>query len=79
MPSIAVSGMIEGGLSAWQAAGLPTASMGELSLEELVALEPSDKTVILDVREPMEWEIGHVPGATLIALGDLRREMDYAA
>lgn len=74
--SLTVKGLVSGGMSAWQAAGLPTASMGELSLDDLVALKPSESSVILDVREPMEWEVGHVPGATLIRLGDLRREMD---
>jgi rhodanese-related sulfurtransferase len=28
---------------------------------------------ILDVREPNEWAEGHLPGATLIPLGDLGR------
>jgi rhodanese-related sulfurtransferase len=26
---------------------------------------------VLDVREPSEWEAGHIPGATLIPLGQL--------
>jgi rhodanese-related sulfurtransferase len=26
---------------------------------------------VLDVREPDEWEAGHIPGATLIPLGEL--------
>jgi rhodanese-related sulfurtransferase len=29
--------------------------------------------VVLDVREPSEWAEGHVPGATLIPLGELAR------
>ena len=29
--------------------------------------------VVLDVREPAEWAEGHVPGATLIPLGELAR------
>lgn len=73
--AFSVSGMVAGGINAWQAAGLPTTAMGEHSLDELTALEPSNSIVILDVREPMEWEIGHVPGAMLISLGQLRQEM----
>jgi hydroxyacylglutathione hydrolase len=33
--------------------------------------EPRAGSLVLDVREPIEWEMGHVPGACLIALGDL--------
>jgi rhodanese-related sulfurtransferase len=29
--------------------------------------------VLLDVREPDEWEAGHAPGATWIPLGELER------
>jgi rhodanese-related sulfurtransferase len=29
--------------------------------------------VVLDVREPAEWAEGHIPGATLIPLGELAR------
>jgi len=31
---------------------------------------------ILDVREPEEWEEGHIPGATLIPLGELEGRVD---
>jgi rhodanese-related sulfurtransferase len=30
---------------------------------------------MLDVREPAEWERGHIPGATLIPLGQLRQRL----
>jgi len=38
--------------------------------------------VLLDVREPVEWEIGHVDGALHVPLGELTRrvaELDPAA
>jgi rhodanese-related sulfurtransferase len=31
--------------------------------------------VVLDVREPAEWAEGHIPGATLIPLGELARRV----
>lgn len=31
---------------------------------------------VLDVREPHEWDIAHLEGATMIPLGDLPREVD---
>ena len=35
-----------------------------------------DGAFILDVREPNEWEAGHIPGATLIPLGELESRLD---
>ncbi len=73
--SFPLLGIIEGGRSAWQAAGLPEDSFDEVSVGELGALTPSNDLVVLDVREPMEWETGHVPGAMLIPLGNLRQHI----
>ncbi len=36
---------------------------------------PSD-LVVLDVREPHEWEAGHIAGATHVPLGDLPGRAD---
>ena len=33
--------------------------------------DPGGETIVLDVREPLEWETGFVPGAVLIPLGEL--------
>jgi rhodanese-related sulfurtransferase len=54
--------------------GAPSKTAGALPLEVSVAeaermREAGD--LILDVREPAEWAAGHIPGATLISLGDL--------
>ena len=39
---------------------------------QTIATEISEgKLTVLDVREPIEWEMGHVPEATLISLGEL--------
>src|SRR3569833_1698479 len=32
-------------------------------------LENNNSITIIDVREPWEWELGHIPGARLIPLG----------
>jgi len=41
-----------------------------VSVEEAAALR-EEGAFILDVREPSEWEQGHIEGATLIPLGQL--------
>ena len=40
-------------------------------LPTVVATEVPDGVTILDVREPDEWEAGHIKGALHIPLGDL--------
>ena len=42
-------------------------------IEAVDAQSGSGANVLLDVREPDEWEAGHAPGTTWIPLGDLER------
>lgn len=44
----------------------------EISAQELAErLERGEELHIVDVREPQEWEEGHIPGAKHIPLGQL--------
>jgi hydroxyacylglutathione hydrolase len=70
---IQVRGVLDGGFAAWQAAGLPTARLVEVAIEELP--RRSGRETVVDVREPLEWSTGHVPGALLIPLGTLRDQL----
>lgn len=56
----------------WRAAGRGWRTLRERLIADLVG-DPD--VVIVDVREPMEWEAGHVPGAILAPLGRLRDEL----
>lgn len=69
---LAVAGLLAGGVTAWAEAGLPVRTLGELGVDELAA---APDLTIVDVREPMEWATGHVPGALLIRLADLRAQV----
>jgi rhodanese-related sulfurtransferase len=35
-------------------------------------------TVLLDVREPKEWNMAHIPGAILVPLGELEAKVEAA-
>jgi sulfur-carrier protein adenylyltransferase/sulfurtransferase len=49
----------------------------EITPAELAsALQAGERPVLLDVREPHEWEIAHLEGATLIPPGDLLARMN---
>ena len=48
-----------------------TALPSEVSIAEAVKLRDAG-AFVLDVRQPEEWEQAHIPGATLIPLGELQ-------
>jgi glyoxylase-like metal-dependent hydrolase (beta-lactamase superfamily II)/rhodanese-related sulfurtransferase len=66
-----IAGYLDGGILAWADAGYPIAQTPQLSTQELRDADLS----ILDVRRPMEFAAGHVPGARNIPLGDLPRRL----
>jgi hydroxyacylglutathione hydrolase len=64
-----VEGLVDGGFEAWQAAGLPTASVAHLQPDDLKSSVGALR--ILDVRTPREWRAGHLPGSINIPVGEL--------
>lgn len=50
-----------------------------LSPQDARALVDSKTVTVVDVREPHEWATGHIPGARLVSLGDLKANWDAAA
>ncbi len=71
---------LEGGMFAWAVEGLPTAHVRQLSAKELnVTATKGDKLILVDVRAPREYEVGHINGAINIPVAELRthyRELD---
>jgi len=59
-------GELEGGIGAWQAAGLPVSTIAIRQVDE----EPQGTP--LDVRQATEWASGHIPGARHVELGSVR-------
>lgn len=59
-------------VSSWKAAGKPVASTGSLSPQMLYEqLAEAERLIVLDVREPNEWEEGHIEGALFIPYREL--------
>ncbi len=56
--------------------GVRQESLRDLPVQALAEAARSGDLTVLDVREPMEWETGHVPGAVLISLGNLNERLD---
>jgi len=62
--------LIMGLMSACTTTDTANALQNEVTTKEAYQLR-EDGAFVLDVREPDEWETGHIPGATLIPLGEL--------
>jgi rhodanese-related sulfurtransferase len=68
-----VLGYLSGGMFEWAKAGLPTAHIKQLSVEELHGMGTGEREmVIVDVRAPREYEGFHIQGALNIPAPDLR-------
>lgn len=70
-----VKGYVEGGMIAWEKAGMPLDTVDSVSSE--AAADLADKGLyVLDVRNADEFAQGHVAGATNIPLGQLSAKID---
>ncbi len=58
-----VEGYLRNGMTDWQNAGLPLASVGQWTVHELNRRREDPQVQVLDVRAPEEVEQGRVPGA----------------
>jgi len=69
-----VPGYLEGGIEAWDRAGLPLARTEQIDVTELQARLAEDPTLqLLDVRRPGEFASGLVPGALSAPLQELAK------
>ena len=69
--SFSYLGVIQNGLSGWIDSGLPLTKTEQFSIDQLPDSMIDSDFILLDVREEIEWEMGYVPGATLISLSDI--------
>ena len=59
----------------WMQFFTPVTSLTWEEANKLVADNPAGEVLFLDVRQPGEYEGGHLPGAKLLPLGDLDRRL----
>jgi hydroxyacylglutathione hydrolase len=69
-----VTGFLDGGILAWEKAGLETAQVPEISVLDLARAigEKNGNLQVIDVRKNAEWEAGHIEQARLKPLDQLR-------
>ncbi|MFZ0732549.1 MAG: rhodanese-like domain-containing protein [Candidatus Sulfotelmatobacter sp.] len=78
----ALDGYLAGGVAAWKQAGLPLATVAQMTVEELSRSLQSDSIRVLDVRRAPEWDAGHIDGAAWWPLDNFRvsaPEIDHDA
>jgi hydroxyacylglutathione hydrolase len=77
-----LNGYLDGGITAWKQAGLPVATIAQMTAAELDARLKSRNMQVLDVRREPEWEAAHIDGANWWPLDNFRvapPEMDHEA
>lgn len=68
------AGYLLGGMTAWDKAGLPMATLPQVTVHELRS-HPRGFAP-LDVRAPGEWAKGHIPGARHVFLPEIDERLD---
>jgi hydroxyacylglutathione hydrolase len=72
-------GHVAGGFEAWRREGRPVEPGATLDVETLAGLIAAggpESPFVIDVRQPSEYEDGHVPGSLHIGAGDLPSMLD---
>ena len=70
------AGALEGGMDAWVQEGLPLDAIPSMSVQQVRKTFPSKEMQLLDVRQPIEWDMGHIPGAKHVFLPELAKKLD---
>lgn len=71
-----VKGYLAGGMYAWDQAGLETATIPQMPVDELHSrIDERSDLQILDVRRPAEYQSGHIPGAVNAELAHLEEKV----
>jgi hydroxyacylglutathione hydrolase len=69
-----ILGLLAGGVAAWSKAGLPVRSSRTVELVDLARGLRGGTLQLLDVRDPDEWQAGHIAGALHVPCRDLREK-----
>lgn len=65
-------GFLQGGIAAWKQAGLPLASVAQMTAQELSNRKRGGSLQVLDVRREGEWQAGHIEGAEWFPLDNFK-------
>jgi len=66
-----IDGLLADGYDAWVGAGLPAATLEQISASDLRAQSASRHVHLLDVRSPHEYQAGHIDGSVNVPVGEV--------
>lgn len=70
-------GYVEGGISGWKTAALPTNSFERINIDTLYQRwAQHTQMAVVDVRRDDEWREGHIPDSLHLHLGELSQHLD---
>lgn len=72
----AIEGFLPGGVAAWVEAGRPVRSYPVASIDDLATAVGEGRARVLDVRQQIEWDAGHLDGSTHMFVGDVSRHIE---
>ncbi|EMI19081.1 metallo-beta-lactamase/rhodanese-like domain-containing protein [Rhodopirellula maiorica SM1] len=67
---------LKGDMKAWVNSGRAFDSYPTMTVHEVHERFPSDEMTLLDVRQPAEWDMGHLPGAQYLFLPEIPEKLD---
>lgn len=67
---------LKGDLKAWVNSGHSFDSYSTMSVQEVHKHFPTEEMTLLDVRQPAEWDMGHLPGAQYLFLPEIPKKLD---
>jgi len=76
-----VAGYLQWGMTDWRSQGVPVSSVAQITVHDLATMrEERPDLVVVDVREPFEWDEGHIAGAVPLPMGEaVRRAAELPA
>jgi glyoxylase-like metal-dependent hydrolase (beta-lactamase superfamily II)/rhodanese-related sulfurtransferase len=71
-----IAGHLQWGMTDWRSHGLPVARVPQITVHDLATMrDERPDLVIVDVREPFEWDEGHIEGAVHLPMSEALRRM----
>ena len=67
---------LDGDMKSWVNQGLPFDSFATMSVHQVKQTFPTDQMQLLDVRQPAEWDKGHLPGAQYLFLPEIPKRLN---
>jgi hydroxyacylglutathione hydrolase len=71
-----IAGYLQRGMTDWRSEGLPEGRVPQITVHDLATMrDERPELLVVDVREPSEWDEGHIAGAVNVSMGQAVERM----